>query len=149
MWLWTWGKVHIHCCKDLAYTNCLSKGLEDAFDGQNRQNLRDFIRKDEKLQVTFHLDGDAENDAVDDEVDDDDDDTYSISRYYYVPHPSASSSAVDGDAHPKALLRQRELVRIPTCAVFHKIAEGQGVPHSFIGKLASVVLTATVLGSSL
>ncbi|SJL07638.1 uncharacterized protein ARMOST_10988 [Armillaria ostoyae] len=117
MWLWTWGK-----------------GLEDAFDGQNRQNLRDFIRKDEKLQVTFHLDGDAENDAVEDEVDDDDDDTYSISRYYYVPHPSKTiSNAVDGDAHPKALLRQRELVRIPTCAVFHKIAEGQGVPHSFIG----------------
>ncbi|PBK97534.1 potassium transporter [Armillaria gallica] len=117
MWLWTWGK-----------------GLEDAFDGQNRQNLRDFIHKDEKLQVTFHLDGDAENDAVEDEVDDDDDDTYSISRYYYVPHPSKTTgSAVDGDEHPKALLRQRELVRIPTCAVFHKIAEGQGVPHSFIG----------------
>ncbi|KAG7440895.1 potassium transporter [Guyanagaster necrorhizus] len=108
MWLWTWGK-----------------GLEDAFDGQNRQNLKDFIHKDEKSQVTFHLDGDAKNDAAEDE-DDGEDDGDTITRYYCVSHPSeTTSSAVD--------IEQRELVRIPTCAVFHKIAEGQGVPHTFIG----------------
>ena len=28
---------------------------------------------------------------------------------------------------------KRELVRIETCAVFHKLTPGPGVPHSFIG----------------
>ena len=28
----------------------------------------------------------------------------------------------------------QELARIPVCAVFYKIAQGQGVPHTFIGK---------------
>ena len=30
-------------------------------------------------------------------------------------------------------LEKKELARIPTCAVFHKLTPGQGVPHSFVG----------------
>lgn len=38
-------------------------------------------------------------------------------------------------ADPNSSLEgKRELVRIPTCAVFHKIASGKGVPHTFVGK---------------
>jgi KUP system potassium uptake protein len=32
---------------------------------------------------------------------------------------------------------RQPLVRLPTCAVFHKIARGQGAPHTFIGMFGS------------
>jgi KUP system potassium uptake protein len=46
-------------------------------------------------------------------------------RYYYSVHDKIASEERDED--------RRELVRIPTCAVFHKFASGKGVPHSFVG----------------
>ena len=115
MILWTWGK-----------------GLEDAFDGKNRRNLRDFIQRDEKSRVTIHLQGDNTPDSEIEYLNDGDDDAVSddVSTYYYVD--SASSSIADKGARERQAQR-RELARIPTCAVFHKLTEGSGVPHSFIG----------------
>ena len=31
-------------------------------------------------------------------------------------------------------LKMKALARIPTCALFHKLTPGQGVPHSFVGE---------------
>lgn len=40
----------------------------------------------------------------------------------------------------------QDLARIPVCAIFYKIARGQGVPHTFVGMIAlSFVRLATVL----
>ncbi|RDB17948.1 High affinity potassium transporter [Hypsizygus marmoreus] len=92
-----------------------AKGLEDKFDGMNRKNLRHFIQQDDG-GVTFD-DSESMNDA--DQLTDRD------LSYYYMP---------DFDVKPGSeLAKRRKLQRIPTCAVFHKIAEGKGVPHTFIG----------------
>ncbi|KAG6848963.1 hypothetical protein H0H93_012435 [Arthromyces matolae] len=100
MWLWTWAK-----------------GLEDEFDGANRQNLRHFIHQGAKstavnLKVQPEFSSDTDSDSV----------------LYYVPGLRDNT-----DPGKFAELEKRELQRIPTCAVFHKVAEGRGVPHSFIG----------------
>lgn len=47
---------------------------------------------------------------------------------YYVMDDSASLGDVKvgaGTVHPKPL------ARIPTCAIFHKLTTGRGVPHAF------------------
>lgn len=36
----------------------------------------------------------------------------------------------EDDAHPRL-----PLARLPTCAVFHKLTAGRGVPHTFYGFL--------------
>jgi hypothetical protein len=62
------------------------------------------------------------------------------STYYYL-----STAAGKGDdislAGEKAPER-RVLTRIsaPTCAIFHKSGGGQGVPHTFVGKMYSRVM---------
>lgn len=114
MVLWTWAK-----------------GLEDDFDGKNRRNLKDFIQRDEKSRVTIHLeantpsDNTIADDITEEPYDDSDDDTPSdaFSTYYYIDTVSPKGKEPE----------RRELARIPTCAIFHKITEGRGVPHSFIG----------------
>ena len=45
-------------------------------------------------------------------------------QYYYYARDQAADEPYED---------RRELVRIPTCAVFHKFASGKGVPHSFVG----------------
>lgn len=47
--------------------------------------------------------------------------------YYYNTDFKGSDQGVDAGGERK------KLQRIPTCAVFHKIAQGKGVPHTFIG----------------
>ena len=42
-------------------------------------------------------------------------------------------SLVDGSLDLEDL-KMKALARIPTCAVFHKLTPGQGVPHSFVGE---------------
>lgn len=44
----------------------------------------------------------------------------------------------DGDGHTEAMDEKAgrdivEITRIPSCAIFHKITAGQGVPHTFTG----------------
>ncbi|KAG6916310.1 hypothetical protein DXG01_007358 [Tephrocybe rancida] len=103
MWLWTWAKA-----------------LEDKFDGANRQNLRHFIRHGGKasgaLSEKYGIE-EAGSSASD-----------SDSTFYYTP--GLDENRGTGEIAPADL---RPLQRIPTCAIFHKIAEGKGVPHTFIG----------------
>ena len=47
--------------------------------------------------------------------------------YYYARDRTMFDSGVEKEED------RRELVRIPTCAIFHKFASGKGVPHSFVG----------------
>ncbi|KAG6853925.1 hypothetical protein C0991_012415 [Blastosporella zonata] len=89
-----------------------AKALEDKFDGANRQNLRHFIQKDDK------------------KVEAEDTDTDMDSTLYYVP---AGVPELNSDSRALVLGERRELQRIPTCAIFHKMSEGKGVPHTFIG----------------
>ena len=49
-------------------------------------------------------------------------------RYYYLARDKTASSSIQEQPDDR-----RELVRIPTCAIFHKFAAGRGVPHSFVG----------------
>lgn len=52
---------------------------------------------------------------------------------YYVAHASPKVSFEKDDAASEMVEEKRELVRIESCAIFHKLTPGQGVPHSFIG----------------
>jgi KUP system potassium uptake protein len=89
--------------------------LEDDFDGQNRMNLGHFILSDDKKPQSdddISLEGD-----------------YSPSYYYTMQNPS------NGPTSDKPI-KLREIQRIPTFVIFHKIASGKGVPHTFVGKFA-------------
>ncbi|KAJ7288009.1 potassium transporter [Mycena rebaudengoi] len=92
MSMWTWAK-----------------GLEDQFDGNNRQNLRHFIHAD----------------AIEKDADEDEEEPENVKerdlKYHIEQIPAPDGVAVT-----------QPLVRLPTCAVFHKVARGRGVPHSFI-----------------
>ncbi|KJA24114.1 hypothetical protein HYPSUDRAFT_39261 [Hypholoma sublateritium FD-334 SS-4] len=89
-----------------------SKGLEDEFDGKNRMNLRHFIRQ---KQTEITLDDGSSIDSA--EV------TYYITK-------KSSGLTVENEKVSRELM---EITRIPSCAIFHKIASGQGVPHTFTG----------------
>ncbi|KAG8908676.1 hypothetical protein FRC01_007308 [Tulasnella sp. 417] len=129
MFFWTWGK-----------------GLEDHFDGMNRKNLRHFIVVDEsdnsrekrirkrvtstqassKPATLTYVAGDTiKSQGGDEEVDEDDDSPEGSVKanqtLYLVP---------EDESQPR-----RHLARLPTCAVFHKLTSGRGVPHTFYGFL--------------
>jgi KUP system potassium uptake protein len=96
-----------------------AKGLEDAFDGANRQNLRRFIFPRDEDRDASDLDlGSAQ-------------DTSSVSTektelgYYYTTQKSYNSNPDYEE--------RKELVRMDSCAVFYKLSDGTGVPHSFVG----------------
>ncbi|KAG6902524.1 hypothetical protein C0995_015342 [Termitomyces sp. Mi166 len=95
-----------------------AKALEDNFDGANRQNLRHFIHQGPK---EFSARGDPEIEIEEKDIE------IESTVYYYLPgirENSALGKVMD--------LERRVIQRIPTCAVFHKVAEGKGVPHTFI-----------------
>ena len=52
------------------------------------------------------------------------------SYYFY----DARNMGVSDDSMKEKIGEKRELQRIPSAAVFHKIASGRGVPHTFIGE---------------
>ncbi|TFK33003.1 potassium transporter [Crucibulum laeve] len=111
MFLWTWAKR-----------------LEDSFDGANRKNLRHFIQQNEKSNnIHFDFDDDADHAIT---IDGEDDHAATLPTYYYMSTQSPTTSSVGND---KIAEVRKDLQRIPTCAVFHKIAEGKGVPHTFVG----------------
>ncbi|KAI0072602.1 potassium transporter [Panus rudis PR-1116 ss-1] len=88
-----------------------ARGLEDTFDSTNRRSLRDIIvRKDANDNTTYYVLGDIPNgqDVLD-----------------YSPKKSSDEAGT-----PVSNLTA--LARIPTCAVFHQLTPGKGVPHSFI-----------------
>jgi KUP system potassium uptake protein len=99
-----------------------AKRLEDRFDGAKRRNLRHFIVAGGNAEVTIPTDGAPHSISGADELDN----SESIEQqHYYFASDKIADEEEDDD--------RREIVRIPTCAVFHKFAAGKGVPHSFIG----------------
>lgn len=77
-------------------------------------NLRYFIRQ---KQAEVVLDDGSTTESTD-------------MTYYMIKGPAGNSEVTD----EKTGRGLTELVRIPTCAIFHKIASGQGVPHTFTGE---------------
>ena len=51
--------------------------------------------------------------------------------YYYTQNQSE-------DINNKAMEQRKEILRIPTLALFHKLVPGKGVPHTFVGEFAFV-----------
>ncbi|KAG8950975.1 hypothetical protein FRC00_007465, partial [Tulasnella sp. 408] len=120
-------------------------GLEDHFDGMNRKNLRHFIvvddtdnSREKKMRkritstqasskpatLTYVAGETIKSQGESDEVDEDDDTEASIKAHhtlYLVPEEPSQP--------------RRQLARLPTCAVFHKLTAGRGVPHTFYGFL--------------
>ncbi|KAF9269675.1 potassium transporter [Marasmius fiardii PR-910] len=112
MCLWAWGKT-----------------LEDRFDGKNVLELPGFaVEQDRALaqlaqELTLADDASGEHYA------------------FYVPEVTENAAVRDmvglsrvrarGDRDVK--YDNRELMRIPTCAVFHRYVAGRGFPHAFSG----------------
>ncbi|KAG7095371.1 hypothetical protein E1B28_006129 [Marasmius oreades] len=110
MCLWAWGKT-----------------LEDRFDGKNVLELPGFaVEQDRALaqlaqELTLADDASGEHYA------------------FYVPEVTETAAVRDmvglsrvrarGDRDVK--YDNRELMRIPTCAVFHRYVAGRGFPHAF------------------
>ncbi|KAF9561755.1 potassium transporter [Agrocybe pediades] len=95
-----------------------AKSHEDNFDGKNRMNLRHFIHHDNR-NGTLSLEDEISSDHQD------------ISYYFYK---GTAGEALGSDKYLDEKNGERkELARINSCAVFHKIASGKGVPHTFIG----------------
>ncbi|PPQ76542.1 hypothetical protein CVT26_013241 [Gymnopilus dilepis] len=106
MVLWVWAKT-----------------LEDNFDGKNRRNLNHFIymsRRPSSPKPRDHEESDEQETGEEDEE---------KSYYFY----DARNMGVSDDSMKEKIGEKRELQRIPSAAVFHKIASGRGVPHTFIG----------------
>ena len=99
-----------------------AKNLEDKFDGKTRMNLRHFIGQGRRRPISPTDEGEV---------------------YYYLRNRVPYSSTEDvadkelGDTESKG----KGLYRLPSCAVFHKIASGRGVPHTFIGESRYIFLT--------
>ena len=95
----------------------------------NRRNLRHFIAAGEKGEVTIPAGPGPERPHTITSENDESDDAESVQeRYYYLAHDKNKNDSILERPEDR-----RELVRIPTCAIFHKFAAGRGVPHSFVG----------------
>lgn len=120
------------------------KGLEDEFDGKNRKNPRHFIINSKNLPNTvtqidlpiMERDRSEKSDQAPTEVD--------------------VTAVTDIDEEDEGRLRflnyktqmTTDLARIPSCAIFHKLTAGKGVPHSFYGddsELSSLPVSTVVL----
>ncbi|GJE91288.1 potassium transporter [Phanerochaete sordida] len=110
-----------------------AKRLEDKFDGSTRENLRHIILcRDEDVidekastaseeQTVFESSG--KRVVIADDVPHD-----NIPRFILTRQYSHASDACNG--LQRAMIK-KPLARIPTCAIFHKLTTGRGVPHSF------------------
>ena len=99
-----------------------AKSLEDKFDGKTRMNLRHFIGQSRHVPVSPTDEGEV---------------------YYYMRNRAPYSSVEDVTENESrdSKSRGKELQRISSCAVFHKIASGKGVPHTFISEFRYFCLT--------
>ena len=116
-----------------------AKGLEDRFDGHNRRNLRDIIIRKEENDVLLRVQS-TETNIVENE--EDAESIHKAERYYVLDHhedkPGYNASSDD-----KSSLKV--MARIPTCAIFHKLTTGRGVPHTFISKQRSIQMIISSL----
>ncbi|TFK27651.1 potassium transporter [Coprinopsis marcescibilis] len=93
------------------------KALEDKFDGVNRMNLRHFIG--------LYADPD-ESDGIESSDN-------SGKSGYFLHKTNGDVSSSEQEKQEDGSEPRKELVRISTCAIFHKISQGKGVPHTFVG----------------
>lgn len=105
--------------------------LEDRFDGSTRENLRHIILcKDDDDSLNEKTTESSEEQTM-----------HELQPRVVIAEPSKGNipkyilsrqnSGASDLEHRKALTVKKPLVRIPTCAIFHKMTTGRGVPHSF------------------
>lgn len=113
-----------------------AKGLEDAFDGANRKSIRRFIMtkgdneesnivQTPRQDTIVELAGDG---SITEETGEEEKMT-GRTTYYLAPNIEGGNH----HHHEAQAMDSLRLARIPTCAVFHKLTGGKGVPHSFVG----------------
>ncbi|PAV24186.1 potassium transporter [Pyrrhoderma noxium] len=109
-----------------------AKGLEDKFDGANRRNLRLFISEGDDGANTVHIETADERSL--NEHDRGSGVTFErdAPTLYYMARTTMQTPTDE-----KSMMvweeEKRKLPRIDSCAIFHKLTPGSGVPHSFIG----------------
>jgi KUP system potassium uptake protein len=106
------------------------QGLEDQFDRKSRRRLDAFIVPEGAGSVFKQSEKFDENEVQAVQHSTLDENT----TFYYVSHPSDSSSEVE---------EHRALTRLPILVIFHGIAHERGVPPSFTGSLTCLVSSAT------
>ncbi|EKM48262.1 uncharacterized protein PHACADRAFT_203032, partial [Phanerochaete carnosa HHB-10118-sp] len=108
-----------------------TKRLEDDFDGSTRENLRHVILCREEDEVDEKASTSSEDrtmyEATGHVVIASERPKDNIPRFILTRQQSHDSTT----GHHKAGQTKKPLARIPTCAVFHKLTTGRGVPHSF------------------
>jgi KUP system potassium uptake protein len=108
--------------------------LEDKFDDANRKNLRHFIVTNGNGNLALPSTYDMNTSKPESITEQEELETASVQAYYYLAKDGKNDNS--GYDDEKSVEEKRELVRIPTCAVFHKVSGGKGVPHSFVCELA-------------
>jgi len=124
-----------------------AKGLEDEFDGSNRRNLRHFISTEVQLisekptrPASPTVPGDDWKDGaglsemntvtLEGRLNED------VSLFLHGNTPTTMTQRTNTLEEKNS---QKEgkmaLVRLPTCAIFHKTSAGKGAPHTFYGFL--------------
>ncbi|KAF7795026.1 hypothetical protein EIP86_006170 [Pleurotus ostreatoroseus] len=99
-----------------------AKGLEDTFDGANRKDVHRLIfRKNNELLV-------GEQTLT--EVQYEEAEMREKEKYFIRDATEGSPSHA---YFPHVDIPMVELSRLPTCAVFHRLTAGKGIPHSFAG----------------
>ncbi|KAG5653615.1 hypothetical protein H0H81_011987, partial [Sphagnurus paluster] len=110
--------------------------LEDEFDNANRRNLRYFIQQEWSSPKISGIPGHHDSTATVSTIEVAEETAYNINSTtesaldpicYYMP-----GMGEKGSSGKFLELQRRELARIPTFAIFHKVSKGKGVPHSFI-----------------
>lgn len=126
-----------------------AKGLEDKFDGSNRHNLRHFISTEVQqiskqptraASPSLQPSDDTKDETAMSEVNVatlDDQLKGEVSLFLHRDM-NLKRRAITGITIQEKKKREEEkmvLVRLPTCAIFHKTSAGKGVPHTFYGLL--------------
>ncbi|KAF9510974.1 hypothetical protein BS47DRAFT_1347297 [Hydnum rufescens UP504] len=118
MMFWTWAK-----------------GLEDQFEGKNRKNPRHFIVDSKKLKS-------ADAQSVHKDVQVEELPSNRPANDVAEASDTQSDAVVDVFDGLKfvdpATQEITQLSRLPTCAIFHNLNAGRGVPHSFYAFLKQV-----------
>ncbi|KAK7685797.1 hypothetical protein QCA50_011143 [Cerrena zonata] len=104
-----------------------AKGLEDRFDGHNRRNLRDIIIRKEENDVVLRVQSRDSEHIIDEQ--EENDHTQKLEKYYVLDHNDTKAGF---ELSPDDKSGLKVMARIPTCAIFHKLTTGRGVPHTFI-----------------
>lgn len=103
----------------------VAQGLEDAFDGNHRTDLQRVIVR-EHLESTV-----GAHDVPEIEYTYREEDAKSNPEKYYVC--DAEDRVINALLPTPESSNLLQLARLPTCAVFHRLTAGKGVPHSFAG----------------